>query len=164
MVRVCNVGRREGCHYPSRLGFATLRRPESAVSSPGRISSYIATGFPPFSLLVANVWSRQRERASSTIRLVCRLPRGAGNPAQGDFHGRGNRLGAPTSEELEAALEQPLVCFQIHEDERRRADHSHMRQSLSPQFGRSLFLGPFICLTCLNFHPQLFERTFIHRI
>ena len=38
-----------------------------------------------------------------------------------------------------------------------------MRQSLSTQFGRSLFLGPFICLTCLNFHPQLFERTFIAR-
>ena len=41
---------------------------------------------------------------------------------------------------------------------------SHVRQSLSPQFGRSLFLGPFICLTCLIFHPQLFERTFIHGI
>src|ERR1700736_4274067 len=83
--------------YPEKSFLRHLRRPGSAVSSPGRISSYIATGFPPFSLLVANVWSRQRERPSSTIRLGRRLPRGTGNPAEGDFHSRGNRLAAPTS-------------------------------------------------------------------
>src|SRR5271165_7143683 len=83
--------------YPAKFFPRHLRRLRSAVSSPGRILSYIATDFPPFSLLIANVWSRQRERPSSTIRLGRRLPRGTGNAAQSDFQSRGSRLAAPTS-------------------------------------------------------------------